>query len=1000
MSTIHLVNHTHWDREWYLTFQQFRIKLVSLVDHLLEILDSELQYGSFLLDGQTILLEDYLQIKPERETDIRRHIKNGRIFIGPWYISPDEFLISPESHIRNLLEGDRQCRFYGGKMSVGYLPDTFGHIGQMPQILLGFGINTACLWRGLDDQPCELSWRSPDGSSLQLSYLRDSYSNAEGLAISDQERFISQVNDLVSSLSPYTSTGEILLMHGTDHMEPLGGMAPLISSYNRKDFVNNLVVSDLPHYFSSVQPRINSITGTLPVVSGELRSSKRSALLPNVLSTRITLKQRNHACETRLLKWIEPFHAWNKTFRSANSARYSSYFSSNEIASLDSMIRYAWKLLLQCHPHDSICGTSIDQVNSEMLLRFDQVDQISNELKNQLMRGITEVIDTRFPDPSAETPDDAKILSSIVVYNANDSVVTGQVDLQYKLDANYSSIEILDDQGLSIPFEYTGMGSRELIGMKLEKKAMKQAFGMIYQGNVAGFVIRDFSIVKQGSQGILQATLSDHGAVDVDIWNRGMAEMQAILADPEVEEYIVHAYSDPETEISFIARDVVPHGYCCYWIRGIREELNNGKELVSLNPIVQRLLPVLNRLNQISGISKILSSGKRKNTRKAHQIENEYFIVTVQNGADGITVFDKRTNSSYQVLNKFVDGADCGDLYNYCFPEKDEIYTAKIHSVDSELGKTRQVLRVSYQLKIPTSLSTDRKTRVDELVMIPITSRITLIPGLARIDIQTEIDNQAKDHRLRVHFPAPFQSTEAYHDGHFEIVKRPIGLPKYDRTWEEPPRPEVPQCQFSSIMEKERSMTVANRGLPEVEVYHNASGGTEIAVTLLRCIGWLSRDDLSTRKGHAGPMDVATPDAQMVGKHVFDYSIIPGEGGLVDTLHLAYSFNAPLQSMTTPLHEGVLPNRYSLLDNPDQNFIISTIKSPESGSGLIVRGFNIQSTPTDVSIHVPGYFTRAAIVKLDESPVRSIPISPQGRVNFHVEGHQIITLQLTTIPSD
>jgi mannosylglycerate hydrolase len=153
----------HWDREWYLTFQQFRLKLVHLIDKLLDILENDQEFKYFLLDGQTILLEDYMQIRSEMESDLRKYINAGRLLIGPWYVSSDEFLSAPESLIRNLFEGDRQCQQYGTKMMVGYLPDTFGHIGQIPQILRGFGIDTACLWRGLDDQPSELIWNAPAG---------------------------------------------------------------------------------------------------------------------------------------------------------------------------------------------------------------------------------------------------------------------------------------------------------------------------------------------------------------------------------------------------------------------------------------------------------------------------------------------------------------------------------------------------------------------------------------------------------------------------------------------------------------------------------------------------------------------------------------------------------------------------------------------------------------------------------------------------------------------
>src|SRR4030043_993031 len=290
MNTIHLVSHTHWDREWYLTLQQFRLKLIHLIDRLLDILENDPDFRYFLLDGQAIILEDYLQIRPEREADLVRFVKSGRLLIGPWYVSPDEFLISPESHIRNLLEGDRLCQHFGEKMLVGYLPDTFGHIGQMPQILRGFGINTACLWRGLADQPCELIWKAPDASRVLLSYLRDGYSNAASLTTSNLGRFIKEIDTLSLVLTPYSVTGQILLMHGADHMEPLPDLTNALGAYKSYENRNYLIHSNLQQYFEAVLSHINSTGRELPIVAGELRSSKHTAMLQNALSTRIWLK--------------------------------------------------------------------------------------------------------------------------------------------------------------------------------------------------------------------------------------------------------------------------------------------------------------------------------------------------------------------------------------------------------------------------------------------------------------------------------------------------------------------------------------------------------------------------------------------------------------------------------------------------------------------------------------------------------------------------------------
>jgi hypothetical protein len=168
-----LISHTHWDREWYLPFQEFRLKLVRLIDGMLDLLARDRGFRHFMLDGQTIVLEDYLALRPDREREIAAHVRSERLLIGPWFVLPDEFLVSPEAILRNLLEGRRIAARFGRNMPVGYIPDPFGHIAQMPQILRGFGIETACVQRGLDDQPCEFWWQSPDGSQVLMAYLRD-----------------------------------------------------------------------------------------------------------------------------------------------------------------------------------------------------------------------------------------------------------------------------------------------------------------------------------------------------------------------------------------------------------------------------------------------------------------------------------------------------------------------------------------------------------------------------------------------------------------------------------------------------------------------------------------------------------------------------------------------------------------------------------------------------------------------------------------------------------
>ncbi|MHA1372214.1 MAG: hypothetical protein ACTSRA_21145, partial [Promethearchaeota archaeon] len=233
-----MVSHTHWDREWYLTFNQFRLRLLNLIDETLE-LSKNSRWNSFMLDGQTAILEDYLEIRPQRKDELENAISSGKIVVGPWYVLADEFLESAEGVIRNLLIGHEISSRFGSTMKVGYVPDTFGHIWQLPQILKGFGIHYCYLFRGYpplfgghdeyknfnDDTPLEFYWRAPDGSKVLTLHHITGYGNAAGLSIDLNNEFgflpaVLKISSAIESLKERTSTDIFLLMNGSDHLFP------------------------------------------------------------------------------------------------------------------------------------------------------------------------------------------------------------------------------------------------------------------------------------------------------------------------------------------------------------------------------------------------------------------------------------------------------------------------------------------------------------------------------------------------------------------------------------------------------------------------------------------------------------------------------------------------------------------------------------------------------------------------------------------------------------
>ncbi|MBI3962438.1 MAG: hypothetical protein HY335_06785, partial [Deinococcus sp.] len=331
-----LVPHTHWDREWYLTFQQFRAKLVDLFDQLLELLNADPQYPAFTLDGQTIMLEDYLAVRPERRGELAQRIAQGRLLVGPWYVMPDEFLVSPEAIVRNLLLGRRLAQEFGGGMDVGYVPDPFGHIAQLPQILQGFGIDCALFMRGMGDEGEALGdvflWEAPDGSAVLAHHQLTSYGNAANLPL-DPDLAARLVRNVATRMARLAVTPVLLLNNGSDHLRPQPALRRIVQELEQR--------LDRHVEFGSHRAYIERVKAHRPALKrfrGELRGGRYAMLLPSVLSTRMYLKQANHQVQTALERWAEPVAAlaW------ALGHRYPA-----------GLLQEAWRLVLQNHPHDS-----------------------------------------------------------------------------------------------------------------------------------------------------------------------------------------------------------------------------------------------------------------------------------------------------------------------------------------------------------------------------------------------------------------------------------------------------------------------------------------------------------------------------------------------------------------------------------------------------------------------------------------------------------------------
>jgi mannosylglycerate hydrolase len=390
-----LVSHFHWDREWYRDFQEFRGRLVDAIDSVLDLVAADPGFR-FMLDGQAIVLEDYLVVRPQRRAELEAGLASGRLAAGPWYVQPDSFLPGGETHVRNLLHGRAVASEFGPVSSVAYVPDSFGHPAQFPQLFAGFGLDPFVYWRGNGSEIDELgpfyAWRAPDGSTVRAWHLVEGYFGAAGLdADNDIDATAARLEDVIKRIEA-AGTGPVLLMNGFDHLPPDTSTAPIADAVGAQ----RVLLDDARDYLAPIE--------TLPTFTGELNGGRIANLLPGVWSSRMQLKLRNRACETLLTAWAEPWAAFGRMLGLPDETP---------------ALTQAWRTLLCNQAHDSIGGCSVDPVHERMLARYDDAEGLARATVQRTLEHLAGRSLTRGNDWSDS--------QSIVVFNASPLAKSGIV---------------------------------------------------------------------------------------------------------------------------------------------------------------------------------------------------------------------------------------------------------------------------------------------------------------------------------------------------------------------------------------------------------------------------------------------------------------------------------------------------------------------------------------------------------------------------------------------
>jgi len=904
-----IIPSTHWDREWYLPFQYFRYKLVKLIDELLEIMEKKEYY--FMLDGQTIVLEDYFEIRPENKEKLLKLIREKKISVGPWYILPDEWLVGQESLIRNLeVSFDLAKNLDIPQMQVGYLPDQFGHTRAIPQMLSDLtNFTAAVMWRGVGPEITKVPfiWKSHPKSKSQIlgNYLPFSYGNFAGL--SDNIELVKElIDEKISELKPYSPFPFYLLMNGTDHQLPqtfLIEQIPKLSNDKLK-----LTIGLLDEYISKLKDLIANEKYSPPIYYGEFRSSVKAPLLQDTYSARMWIKQWDAKIEDLLVHHGEPISA---ILHLNLAKKYPT-----------SYLNLAWKWLLKNQPHDSICGCSVDKTHEEMKSRYSWAEGIVESVIKDSLEMI-EKMETKKSD------------SSCLLFNpTNNSKIP--MSVEFSLDDNeIKSIETVS-------------------GEKYDIQPMTLAEDIFFESTMSPMVTRAGLKMLPGRR-LMDVYINEVSFAPRDS-DPTILDISLLCDKEAIGEFDVKAMQHQAVEILDSKKYKKFH---------IKVSLGSKQSYISLLPANPWSFTkiTLKKEGRKSEIEPIVVT---KNS-----VSNQFYNITFnKNGS--LNLYDKGLQTEFRNLHYFEDWGDRGD--EYTFGRLGPLVT-KVSKVKRKITlKGSLVSEINQKLTFETFKEVDekREKRIGK-VEIVIETTFRFYRDIPRIDITTKLVNTAKDHRFRICFPIPFDSTNTITSTHFGFTER-LGEAIENKDAVEQPSGIQPQKRFIRVESEEKdqtAFTLINKGLPEVELVDKSI----LALTLIRSTGFLSRSDYPERPIHAGPY-LETPGAQELGvEYQFRYSFLchskekpitfsadHSEAFCLETQNVVFKDSMPVKEITKPLIE---------IEN--QNLRLSSMRIRDEQLQVLIFNLSSESIQSEIKFHKQ--FRKVTDVKIDGTIKQNFDIS-------------------------
>lgn len=942
MYNMHLIINTHWDREYRWSFAETQFRLAEAVDDLIDIMNRDERFAYFHTDSQASMLEDYLDIRPERAPELEKLVREGRILTGPWYTLPAEFLVSGESLVRNLLMGHQIAKRLGKVMKAGYNIFSWGQVSQLPQLYRQFGMDTIIFYRGVDQSRLdrlEFKWRAADGTEAlgltfgafhrlnfwRLVYLpyilggdsvsgnnykisRDNLGDAFLAHVCDShidmvnhqvlrqpcardiEAALRGLRELIDTVREKSSVPDLLFLQGFDQENPDPIVGELVEELNKRIDFGRITVDSLESYIQTLKDGLEQrgLTEQLETLTGEMLEVERvgdafGPLYNGVFSARMPIKYQNNRCEALLTGWSEPAAVWDMV----TGGRYPAV-----------PLRRAWKELLKNHQHDGIGGCHVDRVTEAMNERYAKVRDIGETVVRSSLTALTGRVDlSRLGDRQI----------GLVLYNPSAFARTEVVDCV---------VDVPKDWGL----------------------------------RWSGESRRDFCLEAADSEG------------------RAVPCQVSCLDDDTVFGYLkfgnVMSYESTRCRVS--VQVTVP---AC------------GYTTVHLTPVKGRGC----RGSQTDG--------------GANRMENEHLAVEIASNGT-LTITDKATGRIYDGLHYFEDTSDKGGPLRF-----DPAYEAGTLNTLSQHPEIRLVCdnalkttyRITYRWDLPACMEAalrihvphgsewvamgplERSARYAQETMV---SEVTLRRGERAVEFDTRVENRARDHRLRVLFPTRMaEASVSLADSPFDVVERPIPVPDSSGWYEEAART-WPTKSLVAVRQGEECLSLVHDGFTEYEVTDNRE--RSIAMTLLRCFSTAGNPTETYRYQEL---------AECQGSHRFRYALELGAASTAGLCRRAQRFCQPIHAVQTTRHTGTLLPESSFLQVEGDGFLLTALKLAEEEPAVLLRGYLEGGEAAEVRLR-PGFPVKRAVrATLEELPVGELT-AEDGWFCLPVRGKEIVSLLL------